>query len=138
MSLLAETSALLADIDSASTLHRLLLPWAAFNAADQPEGIRGSVSRYLGLLATTTERPSQAAQHFDDAVAMNERMGAHPWLAHTQHDYARMLLGQGQPADQKKAHELLYQALATYRKLGMQTYAASATALTLDSGSPAP
>ena len=34
MSLLAETSALLGDTDSAAVLYGLLLPWAAFNAAD--------------------------------------------------------------------------------------------------------
>ena len=43
MSLLAETSALLGDTDSAAVLYGLLRPWAALNAADQPEGIRGSV-----------------------------------------------------------------------------------------------
>ncbi|MDP9286132.1 MAG: hypothetical protein M3P41_14440, partial [Actinomycetota bacterium] len=129
MSLLAETSALLGDIDSASTLYRLLLPWAALNAADHPEGIRGSVSRYLGLLATTTRHPSQAAQHFEDALEANERMGARPWLAHTKHDYARMLLAQGAAGAGEKAQALLSQALTTYRELGMQTYAASASAL---------
>ena len=54
MSLLAETSALLRDTDSAAILYELLVPWAAFNAADWPEGIRGSLARYLGMLATTT------------------------------------------------------------------------------------
>ena len=83
MSLLAETSALLGDSDSAAVLYRLLLPWAAFNAADHPEGFRGSISRYLGLLATTRQRWEEAELHFEDALATNARMGARPWLAHT-------------------------------------------------------
>ena len=60
MSLLAETSALLSDTDSAPIIYGLLLPWATFNAADYLEGIRGSVSRYLGLLATTITRWHEA------------------------------------------------------------------------------
>ena len=55
MSLLAETSGLLGDSDSGAVLYRLLVPWAAFSAADHPEGFRGSISRYLGLLATMTQ-----------------------------------------------------------------------------------
>jgi hypothetical protein len=41
-----------------------------------------------------------------------------------------MLLARDRPADSKGAHELLEAALATYRELGMDTYAAriSATA----------
>ena len=54
MSLLAETAALLSDIDSADALYDELAPWATFNAVDVAEGIRGSVSRYLGLLAATS------------------------------------------------------------------------------------
>jgi tetratricopeptide (TPR) repeat protein len=128
ISLLAETCTLLQHTDSAPALYRLLLPWAALNVADLPEGIRGSVSRYLGLLTTTTERWTQAAHHFEDALAMNERMGARPWLAHTQNDYAQMLAARGGPGDRERAKELLGQAIATYRELGMESYAASASA----------
>lgn len=130
MSLLAETSSLLADTESAAVLYRLLLPWAAFNVANQPEGMRGAVSRYLGLLTTTLGRCSEAAAHFRDALAMNKRMGARPWLAHTQNDYARMLLARDRPGDRERAQELLEQALATYRELGMESYAVKASAVT--------
>lgn len=120
MSLLAETSALLHDLESATVLRRLLAPWAAFNVTDLPEGIRGSVGRYLGILATTTEHWSEAAQHFEDALGMNERMGARPWLARTQHDFARMLFARGEAADRKRAQGLLDQALLAFRELGME------------------
>jgi len=101
--------------------------WAAFNAGDHPEGIRGSVSRYLGLLATTLKRFDEAQSHFEDAIALNERMGARPWLAHTQSDYARMLLAHDGPGDRERAQQFLDQALATYRELGMESYAANAS-----------
>jgi DNA-binding SARP family transcriptional activator len=126
MSLLAETAALLSDTDSAAVLYWLLVPWAAFNAADWPEAIRGSASRYLGILAATRQRWDEAGMHFEDAVAMNARMGARPWLAHTQHDYARMLLARARTHDRESARDLLNQALVTYRELGMETHAAGA------------
>jgi DNA-binding SARP family transcriptional activator len=130
MSLLAETAALLSDTDSAAVLYRLLVPWAAFNAADWPEAIRGSASRYLGILAATRRRWDEAGVHFEDAVAMNARMGARPWLALTQHDYARMLLARDRTHDRESARDLLNQALVTYRKLGMQPHAAGAAPTT--------
>jgi DNA-binding SARP family transcriptional activator/tetratricopeptide (TPR) repeat protein len=129
MSLLAESCSLLADADTASIVYSLLVPHAALNAVDWPEGIRGSVSRYLGLLAATMGRLQDAATHFDHALAMNDSMGARPWLAHTQHEYARMLLTREGPGDHERAQELIDQALSTYRELHMTTYAESAFAL---------
>jgi eukaryotic-like serine/threonine-protein kinase len=129
MSLLAETSALLGDTASAALLYGALHPWAALNVVDQAEGIRGSVARYLGLLAAATNRRGQAERDFEDALAMNARTGARPWLAHTQNDYARMLLARDGPGDRTRAHELLDTALASYRELGMEAHAASALAL---------
>lgn len=70
-------------------------------------------------MAATTERWDDAAHHFEDALEINERIGARPWLAQTQHDYAQMLLARDAPGDNKKAQLLLSQALATYRELGM-------------------
>ena len=129
MSLLAETAALLGDTGSASVLYRLLLPWSALNVVDQAEGIRGSLSRYLGILATTTKRWEEAGPHFEQAVAMNERMGARPWLAHTYSDYARLLLARDEPGDRGHALELTGRALEGYRELGMDSFAAGAAQL---------
>ena len=114
-----------------------MLPWAALNAADPAEGIRGSVSRYLGMLATTTKRWEDADRHFHDAIAMNARMGARPWLAHTQNDYAQMLLARDGHRDRARAQELLDAAIATYRELGMESYAQKAHALTREAGTTA-
>ena len=129
MSLLAETCFRLRDADSARVLYGLLLPYGAFSAADYPEGNRGAVSRYLGLLATALERWTEAGQHFEAALAMNARMGARPWLAHTQHDYARMVFALDASGGRERAGKLLDQALATYRELGMEGYAARTSTL---------
>ena len=60
---------------------------------------------------------------------MNTRMGARPWLAHRQREYALMLMERGGPGDRKNASDLLAEAIATYRVLGMENWAARAAAL---------
>jgi DNA-binding SARP family transcriptional activator len=128
MSLLAETAALLGDTDAAAVLYGLCLPWAGRNVVDQAEGIRGSLERYLGLLAMTGKRWDDAELHFEHALTMNARMGARPWLAYTAHDYARMLRARNGRGDRERAQELLENALAIYRDLGMDTSTAGALA----------
>jgi hypothetical protein len=67
------------------------------------------------------------------ALAKNARMGALRWLAHTQLDYARMLLV-SRPGDRERARGLVEAALATYSDLGMAPYEAKAAALAQDLG----
>lgn len=118
-SLLAETCATLGDTKAAEQLYSLLSPYDSFNAADVPEGMRGSVSRYLALLATTLQRLNDAEYHYETALTVNERLGALPWLAHTQRDFAQMLLARGKNADLARAKQLLNTATTTYNQLGM-------------------
>jgi DNA-binding NarL/FixJ family response regulator len=79
-----------------------------------------------------------AAQHFEDALAMNARMGARPWLAHTQHEYAQMLLARNQTGDHEQAEALLDQALMTARELGMHTLEERITACSGQTASSPP
>jgi AAA ATPase domain len=136
MSLLAEAAALLSDSDSGPVLYRLLVPWAAFSAGDHPEGFRGSIARYLGLLATMSQSWDEAELHFEDALVANARMGARPWLVHTEHDYARMLHARDGQGDRERAQALLEAARNSYHQLGMDNYAAAATALAEEIGTP--
>jgi DNA-binding SARP family transcriptional activator/tetratricopeptide (TPR) repeat protein len=132
MSLLAEASAVLGHGVSAAALYEPLAPWAALNVADHPEGIRGSLARYLGMLAATMKRWVEAERHFEDALAMNARMGARPWLAHTRFDYASMLLARDAPGDRERAGGLLGEAISIYEELGMDVWAERARALADD------
>jgi tetratricopeptide (TPR) repeat protein len=129
MSLLAETAWLLRDPVSGAALYHELAPWAAFAAADHPEGFRGSISRYLGLLATMPPTWSKAELHYENALAAEARMGARPWLAHTERDYARMLYGRNGHGDRERAQALFDDARKTYRELGMDSYAPSTAAI---------
>lgn len=119
LSVLAEAAARLEDCDRAALLYQLLHPYARLNASNSGAGAIGSVSRYLGILASAMSRWDDARNHFEDALAMNERMGARPWLAHTQHEYARLLVARGTADDRAKGDALLATALTTYRELGM-------------------
>ena len=80
----------------------------------------GAAARFLGMLATTMGRWDEAEAHSQAALALNTRMGARPWLAHTQHQYAVLLLARNQLGDDGKAAALLDEALATACDLGMR------------------
>jgi tetratricopeptide (TPR) repeat protein len=123
LGLLAEVAYSRGDGSRAEALYDQLAPYSSQVAVAYPEISIGSVARYLGLLASTLARWEDAERHFEEAIATNERIGARPWLAHTQEDYARMLLGRGQSSDQERAAELLEQALESYRALGMRSAA---------------
>ncbi|MEA2136090.1 MAG: eukaryotic-like serine/threonine-protein kinase, partial [Solirubrobacteraceae bacterium] len=99
MSFLAEAAGLVGDAGAATVLHELLVPWAGLNVVDQCEGMRGSVSRYLGILAASAQRFEEAERHFEAALATNTRTAALPWLAYSQTDYARMLDARGGAGD---------------------------------------
>ena len=126
--LLAEVCASLGAQDHAVPLYEALLPYADHTVYSHIESARGSASRCLGLLAATMARWAEAGRHFERALEANARMGARPWVAHTQHDYARMRIRRGAPADERRAFDLLQAARAGYEELGMTTWQASATA----------
>jgi hypothetical protein len=90
LALLAEVAGSLGDRSRASALHDQLLPYADRVVVAYPELSIGAVSRYLGILAATTGRWSDAERHFEAALAMNERIGARTWLARTREDSVRM------------------------------------------------
>ena len=98
-----------------------LQPFGHLNATLPPELCRGSVSRGLGILAATMGRWSAAVEHFEVALRLNAEMGARPWLAHAQYDYARALLRRGEPGDRGQATELLTSAMVSARALGMRS-----------------
>jgi hypothetical protein len=125
MSLFAETTAILPDRDAAIVLYRSLKPWVGLNAADHPDGVRGSISRYLGLLGGPLKRLDEAAVHYEAALEINTDMRTRPWLAHTQNDYAQMLLSRGSAGGRDRADQLREAARTTCDELGMSLSAAT-------------
>jgi predicted ATPase len=135
-------SARLDEPEAAGRLYPLLHPYAghivAFTAP-QPVVCLGSAAFHLALLAATTARWAEAADHFEAAAAAHDRLGARPLLARTRYEYARMLLARGQPADRHRALGLLDRALASAGSLGMAAVAKQAKALqAAQAGRPPP
>jgi DNA-binding CsgD family transcriptional regulator len=121
MTYLTDVCTFLGDMARAATLYQLLLPYAERTVViGSAVACYGAMSRYLGALATTMGHWDTAAQHFEHALAINARMEAWPWLAHTQYAYAAMLLARNQPGDGDQATVLLDAALRTARELGMR------------------
>jgi tetratricopeptide (TPR) repeat protein len=82
----------------------------------------GAKSHWLGLMAATLKRWDDAVVHFEDALELSAKVGTRPWLARSQHEYARMLLERNESGDKEKAESLLSEATTTYRELGMPTF----------------
>ena len=66
---------------------------------------------------------------FKDALHRYRQMEALPWIAWTQAAHARVLLDRDRPGDSARAADLIDQALATARDLGMTGFEARLTGL---------
>lgn len=120
-SLAAEACWMLGDEAAAVVLYEQLIPFSGRHAIGLAEGSIGALDRYLGLLAQLLGRIDDAEHHLEDAIAMNQRMGAPPWVAHCQHDLAGLLLSRDGPGDRDRAVGLLNEALDTAEEIGMVT-----------------
>jgi DNA-binding SARP family transcriptional activator len=127
ITLLADPCAVLDNKDAAARLHALLTPYERLYTVAPVEATFGSVARALGVLATVLERFDAAERHFAVAIETERVMKARPWLAHTQHNLATMLLRRGARGDDERAFALLDEAHDLYRELGMKTWATLAS-----------
>ena len=71
------------------------------------------------MLAMRMSDWETADQHFQGAIELDTRMGAWPWLAHSQFEYAAMLLERGQVEDREPALALLDEASSAVQSMGM-------------------
>jgi len=139
MNYLAEVCAALGDASRADVLYRLLLPWQGRNFVNgSGTSCAGSSGRFLGMLAATMCRWDEAERHFEEALAMNARIGARQPLAHTQCDYAVMLLARAAPGDRDRATALLEEAEILARPLGLVAAGRRAAELRLRIPGPGP
>jgi class 3 adenylate cyclase/tetratricopeptide (TPR) repeat protein len=117
---LAEVCASLEDCDRAEIIYHLLEPYADMTiTAGVTTVCYGSAGRYLGQLATVLGDWDRAEDHFERAMVINQKMGAWPWLARTQHDYSRMLKRRGHCGDVGRADRLSEDALEIAARLNM-------------------
>jgi hypothetical protein len=122
MTHLADACYFLRDERRATLLYQLLLPYAKQCVVYGSTGVAcsGSVSRYLGLLASTSCDWVAASSHFECALETHRSMGINPWIAHAQCNYGAMLVRRDQRGDGPRALALVDEALATAKALGMQ------------------
>jgi hypothetical protein len=124
LTMLTQAASALGDSARAKLLYDLFAPYNSRTIVAGPAIVcMGSAARYLGVLAATTGRTSDAQRHFTDAIDMNERMGARPYLAHSLREYAELLVSTDSPADRERAHDLLDRAERLYVELEMPTFA---------------
>jgi tetratricopeptide (TPR) repeat protein len=88
-----------------------------------------SVSFHLGLLAGFLGRFDAAEEHFTEAAADHERIGAPTYLARTRLEWARTLLARGGTGDEDRARALLIEASAVAEELGLLGVEREAAAL---------
>jgi hypothetical protein len=64
-------------------------------------------------------RFEEAGEHFELAIAQNQKTGAAPWVARSQYDYAHMLVRQRDSAHRDRIRALATEARRTANRLGM-------------------
>jgi tetratricopeptide (TPR) repeat protein len=114
------------DLGLSRCVYELLVPYTNTVIVTASVLCEGSTSRPLGMLATTLDHYDEAELYFKRALKMNTQIRSRLWIAHTQHDYAHMLLLRNHRNDHDKADKLLEQALATANELGLKVLADNA------------
>jgi tetratricopeptide (TPR) repeat protein len=120
LSYLADGATFLGDRRAAEVLYGELLPYAHVCVVTFNSTCYGPVSRYLGMLATTFGAYDQAQAHFEDALVRCDRLGSPTWVAHTQYQFARLLLARRRRDDVAQAGLLARAAQETAARVGMR------------------
>jgi len=116
---LADACVALRDERLAALVHPELAPLAGSNVMiGHLVAYYGAADRYLGMLAATLGEWEQAEAHFEHAIELNVAMEARTWLAHTNYEYARMLLDRGRE-HKPRAERLLARADRLAGEIGM-------------------
>jgi DNA-binding CsgD family transcriptional regulator len=89
----------------------------------------GSMQRNLGDLALATGRVSEAIGYYTQAIEMNARIGARPFLALSRLGLAKAVMARAEPDDRPAARTLVTEAAAEFRRLGLPGPLAEADAL---------
>ena len=136
---LTDATAALGDEAAAALLYPELESYAGANVMiGHVAACYGAADRYRGMLAAVLGEWDLAEGHFEAALALNRRMGARTWLAHTAYEYGRMLRARG-ATSRERADALLGEAGALAERIGMAALAGRVRALgtpTLVAGPP--
>jgi tetratricopeptide (TPR) repeat protein len=120
MALLSEVCAHLGDARRAAALYELLLPFERRNVVTAQCVFDGPVTRFLGILATTTGEWDLAERHFESARKTCARQNARPFVALVDVDEARMLAERDLPGDRARALGLIDGSIPIAEELGIE------------------
>ena len=115
----AQTCCVLGDAAEAQSLYQLLQAYRGQTVNHPTAVCFGSAELYLAMLAATAGRPELACAHFYEAVTRNRAMRAWPALARTLHRHGAFLVARADEAERQRGLELLRDADALARRLGM-------------------
>jgi tetratricopeptide (TPR) repeat protein len=114
---LIEVADFLQDTAQAARLYALMRPYDGHALiVGSCVACLGASSYYLGLMARCLGRRNQAVTHFEEAIALDERMGARPWRARAELRLGTLLVERGTTG---RGRELIASALRSARELGM-------------------
>ena len=117
LSQLAQAALALEDTPQMEKLYALLAPYPGFNTLNELALFFGSVSHFLGLLASGLGREEAAEAHFEAALETNDRMEAVLAAARTRVELARVLAARGK---RKPARALAEDVLELARERGLR------------------
>ena len=124
------------DAARAATIVELLEPYAEQWVVGTAGAIcMGPVSLYLGMGEATAGRPDRAAPRLERALEVAERLGARTVVVYARHEYGRLLLVSEDDAQRRRGAEMLTEALADARTLGLGRF--TEMILALDAASAA-
>jgi tetratricopeptide (TPR) repeat protein len=127
---LVQVVTVLGDAARAAELYDLLAPFGeqvvVTGVGDLCEG---SVARQLGVLAATVGRFDDGHRHFVRGFAIDERIGARPYLARGKYELARMLVARAAPGDAVEAVRALDEAARLADAIGMAALAGAIATL---------
>jgi DNA-binding CsgD family transcriptional regulator len=130
---LADACAALGDAEVAEALYPELVAYSGSNVMiGHLVACYGAMDRYLGTTAAVLGDWERAEDHFHAALALNTRLGARTWLAHTAYGYARMLLARNAGDDRSHARGQLGLALGLAQTIGLPGLARRASELGAD------
>lgn len=117
---LADACAIVGDEHLAALIYPELVPLSGGNVV-VGHGVTcyGAADRFLGLLASTLGDHDRAIVHFERALAVNRRMGAATWTAHTLFAYGRTLRMRARDSDALQSSELLSEAASLATRIGI-------------------
>lgn len=118
--LVAETSYVLGDAQTASTVGELISSFAHLPVMPSLAVMcLGSAERAVGLAAATTGHADAAVHHLDAAIRADHRLGNRPMAVLTEHELAAIFRARDRQGDLARSEALARRATDRARRLGM-------------------